>query len=221
MEVLYRNFILPLDPDVVVISASDMNADTAYLAREAGIYDGVHYRASGLAGRSALCAKIEMNLVILWRLLHAHSERGKLRLNEETLTHGFEERLEQLVWLCQRDTRMVVLLTGEGRLRQDQSWFGQLRSAITSVLYMPFLSITGKLTAGEAYRRVVRGVAKRTGALCLDVKGAVPPDRRHYVDSNHYSDAGSAVLGEVAASALVECPEFRRSLSSGRLEKTD
>ena len=220
MEILYRYFILPLDPDVVVISASDMNADTAYLAREAGIYDGVHYRASGFARRSALCAKVEMNLVILWRLLRAHSERGKLRFDEETLTHGFEERFEHLVRLCQRDRRTVALLTGEGRLRRDQSWLKQLRNAITSVLYMPFLSITGMLTAGEAYRRAVRGVAERTGVLCLDVKSFVPPDGEHYVDSNHYSDAGSAVLGEAVASALADSPEFCRSLRTDRLEET-
>lgn len=59
MEVLYQNFILPLDPDVVVISASDMNADTAYLAREAGIYNSVHCRASGFNRRSVLCANVE------------------------------------------------------------------------------------------------------------------------------------------------------------------
>ena len=67
----------------------------------------------------------------------------------------------------------------------------------------------------------MRGVAKRTGALCLDVKGVIPPDSKHYVDTNHYSGAGSAVLGEAAASALVECPEFYRSLHTDRLERTD
>ena len=150
MEVLYQTFVLPLDPDVIVISASGMNADTAYLARKADIYDGVHYRASNFARRSELCAKVEKNLVILWRLLHAHSERGKLRFDEETLTQGFEERLEHLVRLCQRDARVVALLTGEGPLRREQSWLAQMHSSITSVFYMPYLSITGMLTAGEA-----------------------------------------------------------------------
>jgi acyl-CoA synthetase (AMP-forming)/AMP-acid ligase II/acyl carrier protein len=210
----FERFLSPLEPDVVVIAPSDINVDTAHRAREVGIYGGVHHRPSWLARRWRLWGRVEINLVIARRLPFAHSGRKKLHVDPRDVSSGFEERLERLVRLCQEKASVVVLLSARGRLRRGQSRWQQLRAAGTHVYYMPYMSIEGLLDVRDEYDRVVRSVAGRTGCVLLDVRDAVPSDGRHYVDSNHYSDAGSARLASAVSEALVSAEPFRELLAS-------
>jgi acyl-coenzyme A synthetase/AMP-(fatty) acid ligase/acyl carrier protein len=213
ITVLFQEYVATLSPDVVVIRAGDMNVDTAYLARKAGIYSGVHHRASRLARRSPLWAKVEMNAVILWRLAQAERPEGKLVFEPRQISRGFEERLERLVRLCQSRTALVVLTLGAGRLRREGSRWHRLLAAQTSVFYMPYLTISGLLDAQEEYHRAHRRVAERTGAILLDLEDVVPGDGKHFIDSNHYREAGSERFGLAFSRALAEAPAFRQFVS--------
>jgi amino acid adenylation domain-containing protein len=217
ISIQFKEYISAFDPDVAVIQTNDFNADSAYLARSKGIYNGPHYYVSSWAKRSRMWARIEKNAIILTRLLRAYNPRGKLIFTPAELTTGFEERLERLVRACQERCALVVLVTTANRLRRSQSRFQRLRSAATNAFYMPYLSIEGMLDGYEACDEAIRRVGMRTGVPVVEAGRAVPGDRRHFVDSRHFRDAGSECMARGLANAMLSHGVIAGILSSRNL----
>jgi hypothetical protein len=199
---MYRHFVAPLEPDIIVICINDINGATALAAREAGIYDGVHFRRSRLGARSKLLARIEKNLVVLWRLSQAYSERRKLTVDAEAVLRDSEGRFVDLVRNCQRGDRQVVLVENGRRLRPDQSPWQQLRASTSQVFYLPYLSIPGFLRIQQAQIELLEQVAAGTRCGFFDLSKVVPGDSRHYLDSAHFTDAGSRIFADAMADGL-------------------
>jgi amino acid adenylation domain-containing protein len=202
VTLMYRHFVAPLRPDIVVICINDINSATALAARAAGIYDGVHYRRSRLGKRSALWAKIEKNLVVMWRLLHAHSGHWKLKTEPEAVLWDSGRRLAELVQHCQQHNRQVVLVENGRRLRSGQSLWQQLRASTSQVLFLPYLSIPGFLRIQRAQIELLEKLAASTQCDFFNLSNVVPGDSRHYRDSAHFTDAGSRIFADAMAARL-------------------
>ena len=91
---------------------------------------------------------------------------------------------------------------------------------MSAVYYMPWMTIDGMVQGFEEYNRVIRDVARRTGALLIDDENRIPADEIHYNDSIHFKDAGSRVMADRVSDALLATPTFR-SLVASRARMTD
>lgn len=199
----FKRYVAPLMPDIVVIRPTDLTRDTAYSAREQGIYSGVHYSMSRLAQQSTVWAKLEKNLVVAGRLLGAYGSRQKLSLQNSFSTKGYESRLSTLIEMIRDTSASTILINADSALRPGQPLWVQARAAQSYLFYMPYLSIPSILTLQKAYAEAARSVAARTGASIIDIVGKVPADRTHFVDTAHYSDAGSRLAAELISDALL------------------
>ena len=199
----FRHYIAPMSPDITVIRAMDINRDTAYLAREQGLYSGVHHAMSWLGRQSSISGLVEKNLVVAYRMMNAYNSRRKLRVEAPITTGGFESRLTELVQLCQQASASVVLINADGALRSGQSRWCQLWAAGSYLYYMPYLTIPAMLQLQGAYQRAVRDVVDRTGCGFVDCADTPPADRVHFADSSHYRDAGSRLVASVVSGALI------------------
>jgi hypothetical protein len=74
---------------------------------------------------------------------------------------------------------------------------------------MPYMTIDGLISGYEEYNRVIREVAAHTGALYIGDEDRIPPDRAHYTDSVHFTDAGSRAMAVRVTEALLRAPAFR------------
>jgi hypothetical protein len=82
---------------------------------------------------------------------------------------------------------------------------------------MPHLSLADLVDLREAYERAVAEVATESGAILVDVADAIPADSRHFVDSNHFTAAGSARMAQVVSAKLIDAPAVReRVVGAGR-----
>lgn len=208
MMKMFEDHIARLEPDVVLIYGNDLNADSAYLARTSKIYSGVHVRPSRLAKRWRLWGKVEQNLTFARRMLSVYSSEKKLKIDPQELTRQYRTRLENLIGLCRATAPVVAVVSGGGRLQRDQRRWQQYRASITNVYYMPYMSITGMIEAREAYQRAQIDTAEKTGCGLIDLAEAIPPDGAHYVDSTHFTDAGSRRMAETVSESLLVNPEF-------------
>ena len=77
-ETTYAHYIKNLSPDIILISAFDLNRDTAYLARSQKRYSGVHHQPSAFAQAHPAMAKVEKNILAFWRGFGWHSGRKLL-----------------------------------------------------------------------------------------------------------------------------------------------
>jgi len=73
---------------------------------------------------------------------------------------------------------------------------------------MPYMSIDGLLQGFEAYNEVIRVVARDKGALLIGDPDGIPADSVHYVDSAHFTDAGSRAMARRVTAALVGSVDF-------------
>jgi acyl carrier protein len=218
VTIQFRESISKFRPDVVALvpGASGSAADKARV--KVG-YSGIHYVPSRFARRSGLCAWIEKNLVVVLRQLRALSDRGKLKFEPHELrelSRDFENRLRDLVIMCQKSGAIVVLLTRESKIQRSQSRLAQIWSSGSRLFYQPYMSISALLDTKDEFNRVYREVAASTGALLVDIVGTLPPTKTYFEDSSHCTPVANRIIGERVAYALCEDPRFQQLLSTRR-----
>lgn len=204
--------VRPLQPDVIVVyeATNDLSFDSYELAKRRGlVFTRPGESRSWLARHSFVWFLLSKDLVMLERQQQADAVTGKLTFDPHELSTGFRQRLTALVRTSQAIAPVVAVATFAPRLRRGQSHDEQRRAAVTSLYYMPYMTIDGLLAGFEEYNRVIREVARDTGALLIDDEERIPGDGVHYTDSVHFSDTGSRVMADRVAEALEGAPRVR------------
>jgi lysophospholipase L1-like esterase len=73
---------------------------------------------------------------------------------------------------------------------------------------MPYMSVDGLLEGFEEYNRVIREVATRRSAILVGGESEIPGDSVHFVDSVHFTEAGSRRMAARVSSVLAEERSF-------------
>lgn len=206
-------FVEKMQPDIVVILADEMNGRLNDLATEAGLYNKTRYDPSLLAQVSLFWAKIEKNAEVLTLQRAAHSQKGKLSIDGKDLLHTFPKDLEALVSAVRQAGAQPVLLLPGGELRRSQSPSAQVAAADTDLLYMPYMSIEGLLTARDAYAQSTASVGQHLGVPTLDWTTGVPGAKEDFVDSHHFSPRGALRMGAITGTEITRDPEMQAFFS--------
>jgi len=211
----FRKRVQPLRPDVVVIyeATNDLAMDSRQLAREQQLVTDTPEPAFWLARHSLLWLLLEKNMSIARLQASADGTTGKLAFDPRQLSRGFEQRLRETIRAAQSVAAVVAVATFAPRLRPGQSLTEQRRAAVTSLYYMPYLSLDGLLAGFAEYNRVIRAVAAETGALLIAGDDQIPADDLHYADSVHFRDAGSRAMAARVTQALLAAPPFQALVS--------
>ncbi len=212
--------VSPLQPDVIVIyhSTNDLSKDTRELAVQQGLFQGKAENPSPLARYSLVYYLLEKNWQITSRQKKATGSTRHLEFDPPTLSRGFHERLRALVEASQKVAPVVAVATFSHRARREQPPEERLKSCNTSLYYMPYMSVEGILKGFEEYNRVIRDVARETGAILIDGENTIPGDARNFNDSVHFKDPGSELMARRVVGKLVESREFKKLLESRRSE---
>lgn len=207
--------VAAIAPDLVFVMVSDINRDLDAYVRDRGIASDAHFEPSWLARNFELWRQIELNATVIRRQRQAFEERGKVgAVDYDALTSGYEARLGQLIEAIRADGATPVLITPQGRLRRHQSRDDQVAASVTNLLYMPYLSIPALFDVQAVYLAALREVARQHDVVLLDVRGAVPGDAAHFVDSSHYTPAGSSVMAAAVVDALAASETVWRRLGA-------
>ena len=121
----------------------------------------------------------------------ATSSSGKVRLDAAKLDVEFREDYTNLVEASAKIANIVVTVTFAPRLRAEQSPEQRKQAAVTSLYYMPYMTIDDLVTAFAHYNQVIRQVARTRRTLLVGAEDAIPADGEHYTDSVHFTDGGS------------------------------
>jgi hypothetical protein len=84
---------------------------------------------------------------------------------------------------------------------------------------MPFVTPEFVIAACERYNEVTREVARDTGALLIEGEHDIPGDFQHFVDTVHFTDAGSRAMAQRVSAALSSSTAFLHLVAknAGRL----
>lgn len=209
--------VAPLQPDVIVIyhGTNDLTQDSRELAAARGLYDPESKEASWLSRHWLTWYLIEKNL--RYRARKGESAAKKLlEFDPVAVCQPFRERLTALVREAQQVAPVVCVVTFSIRGRRGETT-EQLRSAMASSLYyMPFLSIESLLDGFDEVNRVIREVARGTGAILVEGELEIPGDGLHFNDSVHFLGPGLELQAQRVLEGLAGAPGFMEVVE-GRL----
>jgi lysophospholipase L1-like esterase len=212
-------------PDIIVIyeATNDLSANSYELARDQGVVAGRPQvdDFNWLTRHSLLALLVWKNLEIMHHQRLATSSSGKVKLDTARLDAEFREDYTNLVEASAKIAKIVVMVTFAPRLRQEQSPEEQTEAAVTSLYYMPYMTIDDLITAFAHYNQVIREVAKTHQTLLVGGEETIPADGEHYTDSVHFTDAGSVVMAHRVATALLSSAALRALVASsiGQLDQ--
>jgi hypothetical protein len=72
------------------------------------------------------------------------------------------------------------------------------------------MSIGALLDVKDEFNRVHREVAAQTGAVLVDVVGALPATGAYFEDSSHLTPKANAIVGELVARTLDQDSRFQQ-----------
>jgi len=211
-----RHRIDALDPDIVVIyhATNDLSQEVRQLAETQGLTSAGSNQQSWFAQHLLLWELVEKNLRVTVAKRGAESDQGRVMLDNVRLGTKFRDDLTELVEAAGHGNRRVAVATFSTRLRPDQSAEEMKRSAVSALVYMPFMSLDGLLLGYARYNDVIRAVARDQRALLIGGENGIPGDATHFVDSVHFSDAGSRKMAERVFNALSNDPKIVALIAS-------
>lgn len=199
-----------MDPDLVVVLPGGVTADTTQDLRARGIDPGVFFRPSPLAERSVLWHKLERNFRAISLQRRAFDAKGKVPVDVRGNSAAFATSLRALSGDIHRRSALPALVTISSRLRREQSRDEQVSAVQMALLLNPYTSIADMLDLRDAYNAQVRTTAGASGAVLLDIGDEVSATATNFVDTAHFSTAGSAIMGARIADRLAGAPAWRR-----------
>lgn len=152
----------------------------------------------------------------------AANPSAKVKLDVARLDAEFRRDYTNLVAASQKVAKIVVTVTFAPRLRASQSPEERREAAVSSLYYMPYMTIDDLLAGFAQYNQVIRRIANSSGAVLVGDEDAIPADARHYADSVHFTDAGSAVMANRIARVLIASAAMQALVAktSGNLART-
>ena len=208
--------VAALAPDVVVYyeATNELSGDTRALARERGVSLDPPESSSWVLRHSLLAYLVDKTVTSYVRRSRVLGGEGRLDYDPEPLAANFERNLVALVETAQSTAPVVALATFSQRLRPDQSEDERRKAAITAAFYMPYMSADGIVAGFAAYNRAIMRAASKTGALLIGGEDSIPADERHFVDSVHFTDLGSARMADRVVDALAGSAKLKALVQS-------
>lgn len=202
-------------PDnIVIYEATNGLSENSYrLAYDQGVAVGRREEDSGwLPRRSLLALLIEKNLEIMHEQRLATSSSGKLKLDTVRLDTELRTDYTNLVEASEKIAKVVAAVTFAPRLRAEQSPAEQKEAAVTSLYYMPYMTIDDLITGFAHYNQVIREVAKIHQTLLIAGEDTILADAQHYRDSVHFYRCGQRRDGQSGRSSanLIPVPSGAR-----------
>lgn len=201
-----KHKVAALKPDVIVVyhATNDLSGEVRQRAVQAGIAGAADAgRQSWLERHSLLWELVVKNLRVMQAQRDTSADRTQtLTIDAQTLGRWFEPELGALLREAKATGARVAVATFSTRLRAEQSADAQREAAVSARVYMPFMTAEGLLAGYRRYNDIIKQLALAEGALLIADEHRIPGDAVHFVDSVHFSDAGSRVMADRVFEAL-------------------
>jgi lysophospholipase L1-like esterase len=199
-------------PDIIVIyeATNDLSANSYNLAHEQGVAPTRQEENIGWLGRHSLLAYlIDKNLEAIRLQREVTNSSGKIKLDMPRLDAVFRQNYINLVVASQKVAKILVTVTFAPRLRSYESTNQRLEAAITSLYFMPYMTVDDLLKGFTGYNEVISQVSKTYGTVLVGDADAIPADAQHYTDSVHFTDAGSIAMADRVSRVLIASPQVQ------------
>ncbi len=207
--------VAPLQPDIVFIyhATNDLSFNTRRLAKAQGLVskkDTEKESLSWFSQYSLLAYLVEKNLRLISLQNQSEKIQGALKYDIKEIIEPFERDLRALVDESKKSAKFVALITFSHRIRAEQSQEERTKASITSLYYMPYMSVDAILEGFDAYNDVIRRVAREKNVFLIDNNNSIAGDGVNFNDSVHFTNQGSKQMANRIFSSLADSQQFKK-----------
>lgn len=211
--------VSPLRPDAIFIyhSTNDLSSNTRQQAKLQGLVSEESQKNEGLtwfSKHSLLSYLVEKNLRVFSLQRQRDEIQVYLRYEVAEIIRPFERDLRKLVDESKKTAKFVALITFSHRIRAEQSPDERTKSSITSLYYMPYMSVDGILEGFNAYNDVIRRIAHEKNVYLIDENNSIPGDDVHFIDSVHFTDRGSQKMADRIFERVIQSRKYKDGISN-------
>jgi len=216
-----RHRILHLRPDIIIVYHA--TNDLSSLSRKAAVEEGLieksqdHYGsslASFLCKHSQAFDLIYKNIAIKQRQQNADNSGKLLKFPIENVS-PFVSYLDSIRIECEQNSIPLVIFTFSTKFRREQSPKTQLKNMNTAIYYMPWMAPNTFFEAFELFNKEMFSFAQQYVNVYVDtLHNSIPGDDKHFVDSVHFTDAGSEKMAERVFNALLKNKILERKVTN-------
>jgi lysophospholipase L1-like esterase len=212
----FEHRVAALDPDVVVIyhATNDLSGEVNALAAAQGLTARDANGPGWMERHLLLWELVAKNLKVRTAQQGAETAANRVVLDKAAFGREYEHDLRELVAATQQKGRLVAVVTFSTQLRAEQSAEERKRAAVSALVYMPSVGLDDLLFAYRRYNEINAKVAREKGALLIAGENDIPGDAVHFVDTVHFSDAGSRRMADRVFEGLVASPEFMHLIAA-------
>lgn len=205
-----RHRLTPLRPDVLVIyhATNDLSAELRMLATAQGIFDAADLMTGWIDRYSLFYELVRKNLRVMIAERQGPNPDKWLSFDARRLGSGFGVELSRIVREARAVAPVVAMATFSTQLRPGQDEARRNQAAVSARVVMPFMTVEGLIDGYARYNEVIRDVGRSGGVLLIEGENDIPGDMTHFVDTVHFTDAGSRLMAERVFRALVAAPEM-------------
>lgn len=204
-----------LHPDIVFIyhATNDLSFNTRRLAKAQGLIsekDNEKESLSWFSQYSLLAYLVEKNLRLIALQNQSEKIQGVLKYDIKEIIEPFEKDLRKLVDESKKTAKFVALITFSHRIRAEQSQKERTKASITSLYYMPYMTVDAILEGFDAYNDVIRRVAHEENVFLIDNNFSIAGDGVNFNDSVHFTNQGSEQMANRIYSSLAKSQKFKK-----------
>ncbi len=204
-----RRRVAPLEPDVIVVyhGTNDLSSNSYDMASAQGVVQQrSEQKLSAFSNYSLLWYLLEKNLMVAASQSQSQATVGKIAFDGAALEKQFEGDLQALLQESRSVAPVVFVATFSTQMRADQTPERLRDAAVTSLFYMPYMTLDNLLEGFAGYNRVITETARNTGVDLIADENAIPGDTEHFKDSVHFTDAGSRAMAERVLNTMTASP---------------
>ena len=214
LALIFDTYVKPHNPDLTFLLTTDGDQNMNIEAKAQRLTLFKPGNGSWLARHSLLFDKVTKNARILALMRSAQSGVNRLQPDWPDLESRFSKTMDEAVEKIAASGTRVVLITNANRLRREQSMEEQISAAKSQLEFTPYATMSTLLELQDRYNRVISDTAGKFGAILVGNGTSIPGTSRYYVDSNHFTPAGSQAMAERVARELRGSAAYKQLLES-------
>ncbi|MGE0769733.1 MAG: GDSL-type esterase/lipase family protein [Hyphomicrobiaceae bacterium] len=204
--------IAPLQPDVIVIyhATNDLAVELGGIAKKQGIGENIAPPdTSWLSRTSLLWSLVTKNIRILMAEDYAKTTaKSAVQFDPAAIGEPFRANMTRLVRRAKETGAVVAVTTFSVHMRSGQDDEAKRRSMHTALIYFPGYDFDSLVKSFQRYNQIIEEVAAAEGVILVRGEETIPGDARHFVDSVHFSDEGSAAQARRVYDTLLNSKPF-------------
>lgn len=198
----YEHFIKHSKPDLVLIMTDDRNGRLNEIAKETGLYNGVHYQPTWLAQNSLFWGKLEKNIVIQKRLRTATSKQNNIVYTEDQLLHRYRKSIRTLINAVKANNSVPVLLSLGQKIRAEHSLVEKLSAIDSAIFFMPYMKVEDFIQTLEIFNKEIQRIANVENISYIKWHDELAGNDENFLDTVHFTEKGSSRLGAILTQKL-------------------